>query len=172
MTVYRLSIAMCVALCLCSSVFADTPASTENKQTSEVPWDVLDGGGGVMCSESYSVGGSLGQIAPGVSVVEFKILSAGYWAGIDSLPSCGPAFACGDCNGDGRITVADATYLVSYIYRGGSAPIGSGDVNLDTRVTVADATYIVSYIYRGGPEPCNPPARYTPVRTQRRVIER
>ena len=80
--------------------------------------------------------------------------------------------ACGDCNGDGRITVADATYLVSYIYRGGPAPIGSGDVNLDARITVADATYIVSYIYRGGPEPCNPPALYTPVSTQRRVIER
>ena len=161
-----------MTLCLFSFVLSRTPTDTDSKQAPEVPWDVLDGGGGVMCSESYSVGGSLGQIAPGVSVVEFKILSAGYWAAIDSLPSCGPAFACGDCNGDGRITVADATYLVSYIYRGGPAPIGSGDVNLDARITVADATYIVSYIYRGGPEPCNPPARYTPVRTQRRVIDR
>jgi len=64
---------------------------------------------------------------------------------------------CGDCNGDGRITIADATYLVSYIYRGGPAPIGQGDVNLDGRVTIADATYIVAYIYRGGSPPCNPP---------------
>jgi hypothetical protein len=63
---------------------------------------------------------------------------------------------CGDANGDGRVTIADATYLVAFIYRGGPGPIGQGDVNLDGRVTVADATYIVAFIYRGGPAPCEP----------------
>jgi hypothetical protein len=125
-----------------------------------------------MCSESYSVGGSLGQIAPGVCTTTTRIVSAGYWAGIDSLPACETGCECGDCNGDGRITVADATYIVGYIYRAGPGMVCECDVNLDTRITVADATYLVSYIYRGGPEPCNPPTRYTPVRTQRRVIER
>jgi len=68
----------------------------------------------------------------------------------------GGGYACGDCNGDTRISIADATYIVNYIYRGGPAPIGQGDVNVDTRITVADATYLVNYIYRGGPEPCQP----------------
>jgi len=63
---------------------------------------------------------------------------------------------CGDGNCDGRITVADATYLISYIYREGTHPIGDGDVNVDGRITVADATYIVSYVYRGGPPPGQP----------------
>lgn len=63
---------------------------------------------------------------------------------------------CGDANGDGRITVADATYIVGYIYRNGPAPVGQGDVNLDGRVTVADATYIVGFVYRSGPAPCEP----------------
>jgi hypothetical protein len=63
---------------------------------------------------------------------------------------------CGDCNGDSRVTIADATYIVSYVYRGGPGPIGSGDVNSDTRVTIADATYLVSFIYRSGPAPCEP----------------
>ena len=31
-------------------------------------------------------------------------------------------YGCGDVNGDGRVTVADATYIVSYIYRGGPEP--------------------------------------------------
>jgi len=62
---------------------------------------------------------------------------------------------CGDCNGDGRITVGDATYLVGYTYRSGSAPIGEGDVNLDGTITVADAVYLISYIYRNGPPPCS-----------------
>jgi hypothetical protein len=66
-------------------------------------------------------------------------------------------FLCGDCNGDGRITAADATYLVAYIYREGPVPIGEGDVNVDQRITAADATYLISYIYGAGPDPCNPP---------------
>jgi hypothetical protein len=66
-------------------------------------------------------------------------------------------FPCGDCNGDVRVTVADATYLVSFIYREGPESLGSGDVNLDGRTTIADATYIVAYVYRGGPPPCEPP---------------
>jgi hypothetical protein len=65
-------------------------------------------------------------------------------------------FVCGDCNGDGIVTVADANYLVSYIYRDGPAPIGSGDVNTDANITIADANYLVTYIYRGGPSPCQP----------------
>ncbi|KPJ49818.1 hypothetical protein AMJ40_04685, partial [candidate division TA06 bacterium DG_26] len=69
---------------------------------------------------------------------------------------------CGDCNGDGRVTIADATYLVAFIYRGGPAPIGQGDVNMDGRTTIADATYLVAFIYRGGPAPCNPPLGYAP----------
>lgn len=65
--------------------------------------------------------------------------------------------ACGDCNGDERVTVADAVYIVSYIYGSGPAPLGEGDVNVDTRITVADAVYLVGYIYGGGPAPCEPP---------------
>jgi hypothetical protein len=59
----------------------------------------------------------------------------------------------GDCNGDGRITIADATYIVGYIYRSGPEPMGCADVNLTGVITVADATYLVDYIYRGGPGP-------------------
>lgn len=69
-----------------------------------------------------------------------------------------PQWVCGDCNGDDRVTVADATYLVAFIYRGGPAPLGRGDVNLDDRTTIADATYLVAFIYRGGPAPCEPAA--------------
>jgi len=166
MSIYRLSIGLCVVLCLCSFVFSRSPTHEDSKQTPEVPWDVLDGGGGLMCSESYSVGGSLGQIAPGVCTTTTRIVSAGYWAGIDSLPACEECL-CGDCNGDTRITVADATYIVSYIYRTGPGMACDCDVNVDTRITIADATYIVAYIYRGGPEPCNPPAASAPLRQKR-----
>lgn len=64
--------------------------------------------------------------------------------------------ACGDCNGDFEITVADAICLASFVYERGPRPFGEGDVNQDARITIADATYIAGYIHRRGPEPCNP----------------
>jgi hypothetical protein len=97
----------------------------------------------------------------GFSVSSFLVDSTGYWL---YLPVMVPGVLyvegslCGDCNGDGRITVADANYIVSYIYRAGPSPVGEADVNVDGRITVADASYITSYVYRDGPEPCNPPA--------------
>ena len=69
--------------------------------------------------------------------------------------------ACGDCNGDGNITFADALYVKNYYYQtppGSPAPLGQGDVNLDGFVNFADALYIKNYYYQtppGSPPPCN-----------------
>ncbi|MDD4050834.1 MAG: thrombospondin type 3 repeat-containing protein [candidate division Zixibacteria bacterium] len=67
-------------------------------------------------------------------------------------------FLCGDANGDGKINIGDAVYLVSYIFRSGPipAPLGAGDANCDGKVNIGDAVYLVSYIFRGGPPPCCP----------------
>ncbi len=61
----------------------------------------------------------------------------------------------GDANGDGVINTGDAVYIVSYIFRGGSAPIPleAGDANCDGVVNIGDAVYVVNYIFRGGPQP-------------------
>lgn len=62
---------------------------------------------------------------------------------------------CGDVNGDGSINVADAVYLISYIFKGGPAPkpAATGDVNADADMNVADAVYIIQYVFKGGPPP-------------------
>jgi hypothetical protein len=61
----------------------------------------------------------------------------------------------GDLNGDGNVNVADVTYLVSYLFQGGSPPpvLEAADVNADNRVNIADITYLVNYLFRGGPGP-------------------
>jgi uncharacterized repeat protein (TIGR01451 family) len=71
---------------------------------------------------------------------------------------------CGDVNNDGIVNVGDIVYLVSYLYKGGPAPVPMpcvGDVNNDDIVNVGDIVYLVSYLYKGGPAPnpncCNPP---------------
>ncbi|MDD4051949.1 MAG: dockerin type I domain-containing protein [candidate division Zixibacteria bacterium] len=64
----------------------------------------------------------------------------------------------GDANGDSKLNVGDAVYIISYVFRGGPLPtpygLCSGDVNCDCKVNVGDAVYMISYIFRGGPAPC------------------
>jgi hypothetical protein len=67
----------------------------------------------------------------------------------------------GDVNNDGIVNIGDVVYLVSYLYRGGPAPVptlSEGDVNCDGIVNVGDIVFLVSYLYRGGPVPrcCDP----------------
>jgi hypothetical protein len=76
----------------------------------------------------------------------------------------GPLPKCGDVNNDSVVDVGDIVYLVSYLYRGSSAPLPQsckGDVNNDDIVNVGDVVFLVSFLYRGGPAPnpncCNPP---------------
>jgi hypothetical protein len=68
----------------------------------------------------------------------------------------------GNVNGDAGddINVADLTYLVDFLFRGGPAPscTEEGNVNGDTQeqINVADLTYLVDFLFRGGalPPPC------------------
>jgi len=62
----------------------------------------------------------------------------------------------GDANGDAVCNVADAVYIINYVFKGGPPPDpeGSGDADCDTTINVADAVYIINYVFKGGPEPC------------------
>lgn len=70
-----------------------------------------------------------------------------------------PSYICGDVNGDEYgPNVADLTYLVDYLFRGGPAPpvMEAADVDLSGHINVADLTYLVNFLFRGGPAPCHP----------------
>lgn len=65
----------------------------------------------------------------------------------------------GDANGDGSINIADATYVLSYLFLMGPEPVGCvevADTNGDGSVNIADATYTLSYLFLMGPEPVSP----------------
>ncbi|NMC43327.1 MAG: hypothetical protein GYA46_05355, partial [candidate division Zixibacteria bacterium] len=71
---------------------------------------------------------------------------------------CGSTSCCdvaGDANNDGKVNVGDAVYIITYVFRGGPAPIcmQEGDANGDGKVNVGDAVYIITFVFRGGPAP-------------------
>jgi len=64
----------------------------------------------------------------------------------------------GDANYDMGLNVADLTYLVDYLFKGGPAPPcpDEADINGDGPINVADLTYLVDYLFKNGqaPAPC------------------
>lgn len=65
----------------------------------------------------------------------------------------------GDANGDRDIDLIDITYLIDYLYKGGSAPVPyalcSGDAECgNCAVNLLDITRIINYLYDDGPAPC------------------
>ncbi len=107
----------------------------------------------------------------GISPVEFYSYRLENNVGLGQLIPCGATdglvyvcplpegFMPGNMDGKPGINVADLTYLVSYLFRGGTAPIPlylNADVNCDLSVNVADLTYLVSYLFRDGLPPCDP----------------
>ncbi len=62
----------------------------------------------------------------------------------------------GDVNFDGIRDVADAVYLLNYIYKEGSTPPHpiTADMNgPDRLIDIEDVVYLLNYLYKGGPNP-------------------
>ncbi len=68
------------------------------------------------------------------------------------------AYVCGDASGDSTVSIADAVYLINYIFKGGPAPdpICQGDGNGDEDINIGDAVYLITYIFQSGPPPVEP----------------
>ncbi len=64
-------------------------------------------------------------------------------------------YVCGDANGDGDVNVADAVFLINYVFKSGPAPdpLCSGDANNDGETNIADAVYLIGYVFKAGPGP-------------------
>jgi len=68
------------------------------------------------------------------------------------------SFVDGDANGDWLVNVADAVYLINFVFKGGPAPdpYEAGDANCDGNPDVGDAVFLINYIFKGGAAPgCN-----------------
>lgn len=56
---------------------------------------------------------------------------------------------------EGPVDVADLTYMVNFLFKGGPVPPceAEGDVDGSGSINVADLTYLVNYLFKSGPEP-------------------
>ncbi len=66
----------------------------------------------------------------------------------------------GDADNNGIVNIGDVTYIVAYIFGGGSGPVPmlqAGDASCDGIVNVTDAVTLIAFIFGGGAYPtCNP----------------
>jgi len=64
----------------------------------------------------------------------------------------------GDANYSHTINVADAVWIINFVFSGGDPPmpvLAAGDANCTFSVNVADAVWIINYVFAGGdPPPC------------------
>ncbi len=64
----------------------------------------------------------------------------------------------GEANNDGVTNIFDVTYLISFLYLAGPAPVPyalcNGDPNCDCVCNIFDVTYLISFLYLNGPPPC------------------
>ena len=68
-----------------------------------------------------------------------------------------PEYMHGDANSDQILDLADAIYLLNYLFKGANPPVplNAGDANCDGPVDLADVIYLLNYLFKGAnPPPC------------------
>jgi len=87
---------------------------------------------------------------PIVALIDYAMIISPVSSECDCIP--------GEANGNGTTNILDITYLISYLYKGGPAPVPyalcSGDANCDCTVNILDITYLIAFLYKSGPSPC------------------
>jgi len=120
-------------LCLLAAGGASAQASANYA----LNWSVVGSGGCEIASASYVMQSTVGQTAIGVASNSYTI-EAGYWY----RDAGGESEVCGDVNGDGVVTTADA--VIALGIAAGSRPFDSAaEVSGDGVVTSLDALMIL-----------------------------
>ncbi|SYZ74435.1 hypothetical protein TRIP_C90063 [Candidatus Zixiibacteriota bacterium] len=62
-------------------------------------------------------------------------------------------YTCGDVNGNGAVNILDVSYIITFLYKGGPAPVSmiAANVNGDGNVNILDVSYLINFLYRSGP---------------------
>jgi hypothetical protein len=130
-------------------------ATGEAMASTRMDWQVISTAGGPQQSSGHKLFSVTGQPCPvGEATSSQHKLQSGF------VPEFGGGGSCctlaGNANGDDKVNIGDAVFIVNYIFRGGAPPacLGEGNPNCDANINIGDAVYLVNYLFRGGPAPC------------------
>jgi hypothetical protein len=64
-------------------------------------------------------------------------------------------YMAGDANGDKKVNIGDAVFMINRVFRGGPAPVplNAGDANGDGHANVGDVVYLINFVFKHGPAP-------------------
>jgi hypothetical protein len=77
----------------------------------------------------------------------------------DDCPSTVPArFLRAESNGDGKVDLSDAVYILSWLFLGRPAPgcLAAANINGDAAVDISDPVSLLNSLFSGGPPPAQP----------------
>ncbi|PKK84151.1 MAG: hypothetical protein CVT49_04965 [candidate division Zixibacteria bacterium HGW-Zixibacteria-1] len=116
-----------------------------------ISWQVIGSGATSGISEQYLLNGTVGQSAIGFDSAAVYLVRSGFW---QFFCDCRP----GDADASGSINILDVSFLINYLYKGGSAPrpyaLCSGDADCNCMINILDVTQLINYLYKNGNPPC------------------
>ncbi len=109
-----------------------------------VHWQVVSAGGTNATAGSYQLKGTAVQTAIGETQSQNFRVRQGFWQNF------GPPCLVGDADGNGQTSIADAVFLINYIFSGGPAPVSlcAGDADGSGNISIADVVALINYIFR------------------------
>jgi hypothetical protein len=133
----------------------DLDLATSNEFSSDVYIHLNNGDGTFVVDSIYPVG----DYPYSVSAADFDgdgdldLATANH--GTNDVSVLFNCLCTGNANGDEIMDVADAIFLLNYLFKGGPAPSPMliGNVNCDGTVDVGDAIYLLNYLFKAGPPP-------------------
>lgn len=150
-----------IMLMLLASIDAVT-STTQTSADTTITTSVISSGATQAGSDFCLLKGTLRQTAIHISTGGDYVLKHGFWTFLQ--PCCiGKRGNVDGLSGPGGdVDVADLSYLIDFLFRGGNQPPCVEEGNVDGNsgpggpIDVADLSYLVSYLFKGGaaPPPC------------------
>lgn len=105
-------------------------------------------GYGRVIAQSWEIGGFDGDVG---------VIADLYRQALVDAPTT-PQFVRADCNGDGEVDIADAIFVLVFLFGVGDTPgcADACDTNDDGQLNVADAIYTLAHLFSAGPPPPAP----------------
>ncbi len=127
---------------------------------------------GVATTAAITVAATAVALSMGMSAAMFGFAAAGtntntsstgggggaVVSGDPNLVSVGDQFVRGNANDDGWVNVADANFILNYLYNNGGKPVcmDAADVNDSGSVDLSDAKYLMDFLFNGTTAPRSP----------------